>query len=100
MTPYTPENFESDKGRILEALDEITAIHRKYADVIAIPEIVTLHDVTDYRVETERGIVKIQEICDRNAAINILQAVCRANYITQEKFEDVIVSALQNTRTN
>lgn len=99
MRPYTDEDFDTDKERILDALDAIAAVQRKYADVIVVPEVITLHDVTNYRVEDEHGIVAVEEICDRRAAIALLHAAGDVNYVTQEKFEDAIVSQLHDIRT-
>lgn len=99
MTNYSPEDFDNDKERILDALDEVAAVQRRYIDVIAIPEVITLHDITGYRIENEHGIATIEEICDRQTAVELLHAAGSVNYVMQEKFEDAIVSKLHDIRT-
>jgi hypothetical protein len=95
MTPYTTDQFNKDRERILSALDALDALRQKYGDVIAIPEIVTLHDITEYRVDTQRGPRVFDTMYDRNTAVAVLNYFKGNDYITPEVFESTIVCALQ-----
>jgi hypothetical protein len=97
MTPYTDdENFYADREQILSALDDINEFRRKYGDVIAIPEVVTLHDITEYRLDTPRGPRVFKSIYDRETAVAVLAYFAGTDYITPETFESTIVCALQH----
>jgi hypothetical protein len=96
MTPYEKENCDEDRERILTALDELNALRQKYADLIAIPEVVTLHDVTEYHLDTSRGPRQIKKTYDRATAVALLQYFAGTDYISPELFEHTITCALQD----
>lgn len=92
---YTPEQHHEDKERILRALDEIIELREKYKDVIAIPEVVTLHDITEYRLAVNDAVIKpFKAVFDRDAAETVLDYFNGTDYITPESFENTIVTAL------
>lgn len=97
---YTAENHAADKARILKALDVILSVREEYKDVVAIPEVVTLHDITEYRLETCNGPKQFKELFDKKAAESVLHYFNGNDYITPESFENTIVCALQNRRQN
>lgn len=92
---YKAEEEQADKERILCALDALHALQEEYDDVIAIPEIVTLHDITEYRLDDYRGITQFKEIFDRGAAEYVLRCLAGQDFISPETFEYAIVSALE-----
>lgn len=97
MTPYAREGcLAADRERILQALDELNDLRTKYKDVIAIPEVVTLHDITDYRLDTPRGPREFKKVYDRKTAVAILEYFAGNDYISPEHFETTIVCALQD----
>lgn len=96
MKTYANDSsFADDRERILTALDELDALRTKYKDVLAIPEVVTLHDVTDYRLDTPRGPRAFKDVYDRKTAVAILEYFAGNDYIEPEQFENTIVCALQ-----
>lgn len=96
MKTYANDSsFADDRERILTALDELDALRTKYKDVLAIPEVVTLHDVTDYRLDTPRGPRAFKDVYDRKTAVAILEYFAGNDYIAPEQFENTIVCALQ-----
>jgi hypothetical protein len=91
----TAEQHNEDKERILEALDAIIKIRDAYRDVIAIPEVVTLHDITEYKLETGHAVIRtFKDVFDRRAAETVLDHFNGTDYITPESFENTIVHAL------
>jgi hypothetical protein len=96
MTPYDKEDTTKDRERILTALDELNALRQKYADVIAIPEVVTLHDITEYHLDTPRGPRQFKTVYDRETAVALLQYFAGTDYISPELFEHTITCALQD----
>lgn len=92
--PYDEKDYLHDKERVLQALDEIHAIQNKYKDVIAIPEVVSLHDVADYRLQTDSGIRQVHTLCDKKDIEFVLQQFANTPFITPEKFEDIVVLSL------
>jgi hypothetical protein len=96
MTPYTVQNEIADRERIMAALDELNAIRERYKDVIAIPEVVTLHDITNYRLDTSKGPRQFQKAYDRATAVAVLEYFAGTDYISPELFENTIVCALQD----
>jgi hypothetical protein len=95
MTAYKTEEETEDKERILQALDALQKLQQEYADVIAIPEIVTLHDITDYRLDHYRGVRQFKEMFDRAAALAVLRYFAGQDFISPEHFEHTIVCALE-----
>jgi len=96
MTPYASDNsYKEDRERILTALDELNALRTKYKDVLAIPEVVTLHDIADYRLDTPRGPREFKQFYDRKTAVTVLEYFAGNDYISPEQFESTIVCALQ-----
>jgi hypothetical protein len=93
--PYTDDEFFKDRERVLKALDEIEAVQRKYSDVIAITDVVSLHDITEYRLSTDRGIRQFKDAYDRTMAEYVLNYFTRKS-LTPEEFEDTIVIALKH----
>lgn len=91
---YTPEDRAKDQARILDALDAVAEVQRQYADVIAIPEVISLHDVLDYRLDTLNGITHFYKLHDRKTAVHVLHVFATINYLKPEWFENVIVSTL------
>jgi len=97
MTPYTDESsFDDDRERILSALDELNELRRKHGEIIAVPEVVTLHDIAEYRLDTPHGPRVFKSIYDRDAAVAVLAYFAGTDYITPEIFESTIVCALQH----
>lgn len=97
MTPYAREGCTAaDRERILTALEELDALRIKYKDVLAIPEVVTLHDITDYRLDTPRGPREFKQVYDRKTAVEVLEHFAGDDYISPEQFENTIVYVLQN----
>lgn len=98
MNVYKPEEEISDKERILRALDALQKLQQEYDDVIAIPEIVTLHDITDYRLDHYRGVKQFKEAFDRQAAQSVLRYFAGQDFISPEHFEYTIVCALADLK--
>ncbi|NDD52260.1 hypothetical protein EBZ39_00010 [bacterium] len=93
---YTPKQHHEDKERILQALDALVELREEYKDVIAIPEVVTLHDITEYRVALNNTRIKpFKEVFDRIDAESVLNYFNGTDYITPESFENTVVYALQ-----
>ena len=96
MTSYARDSsYEEDRERILIALDMLAELRAKYKDVIAIPEVVTLHDITEYRLDTSRGPREFKQVYDRKTAVAVLEYFAGNDYISPEQFESTIVCALQ-----
>lgn len=95
MNAYNEEEAAADKERILRALDALHALQAEYADVVAIPEIVTLHDITEYRLDDYRGIKQFKELFDRSAAKYVLDCFAGQDFISPEYFEYTIINALE-----
>lgn len=97
MTPYDNEDcFKEDRERILSALDELNALRKKYSDVIAIPEVVSLHDITEYHLDTPRGPLQFKYFYDRKTAVAILEYFAGTDYFTPELFESTLVCAISD----
>ena len=96
MSGYSEKTKLADKEQILTALDELNRLREKYRDVIAIPEVVTLHDITEYRLDTPRGPRQFKKAYDRNAAIAVLGYFAGTDYISPEMFETTIMCALHD----
>ena len=92
---YTPAEHAADKEKILAALDAVIALREAYKDVIAIPEIVVLHDITEYRLDTPRGPIPFKKLYSRDVAVSILHQFSANNYVTPEELEMTIVVGLQ-----
>jgi hypothetical protein len=97
---YTLEEHDADKERILAALDALTALRDEYKDVIAIPEVVTLHDITEYRLDSFAGAVVFKSLHDKKTAEYVLNYFNGEDYITPELFENTVVCALQDYKQN
>lgn len=95
MIRYDKKTESADKERILRALDVLNELRKKYQDVVAIPEVVTLHDITEYRLDTSRGPREFKQIYDRKTAVAVLEYFAGNDYISPEHFENTIVYALQ-----
>lgn len=93
---YTAKEHAADKEKILEALDAILKLREQYKDVIAIPEVVTLHDITEYRLAGHTGIKQFKTVFTRDAAQFALDYFNGVDYITPEIFENTVVCALQD----
>lgn len=98
MNVYKLNEEAEDKERILKALDELQKLQQEYADVIAIPEIVTLHDITDYRLDHYRGVRQFKEMFGRGDAQAVLQYFAGQDFISPEHFEHTIVCALEDRK--
>lgn len=96
---YTPEQHHEDKERILQALDALIELRDKYRDVIAIPEVVTLHDITEYRLALSDSVIRpFKDVFDKSAAETVLNYFNGTDYITPESFENTVVYALNRCR--
>lgn len=93
--PYSEEKYAQNKERILTALDALFEIQKTYKDVIAITDVVSLHDIMEYRLQTEHGIQKFCDVFDAQDAEFVLRKFSHRSFVTPETFEDTIVSALQ-----
>ena len=91
---YSADAHATAAAKIVTALDELIKIAERYQDVIAIPEIITLHDITEYRITSARGIVQFKTLYGKETAEQVLKTFRDTDYITPEKFEDTIVRAL------
>jgi hypothetical protein len=92
---YTDAEHDADKERILEALDKIHALAAEYKGIIAIPEVVTLHDITEYRLDTPIGPKQFKVAYNRAVAVEVLDSFAGTDYLEPELFEHTIVYALQ-----
>lgn len=96
MTPYASDSsYANDREQILAALDALAELRTRYKDVLAIPEVVTLHDITEYRLDTPRGPREFKRVYDRKTAVEVLKSFAGNDYISPEQFESTIVCALQ-----
>jgi hypothetical protein len=96
---YTPEQHNEDKERILQALDALIELRETYKDVVAIPEVVTLHDITEYRLAFGDAVIrKFKDVFDKRAATTVLDYFNGTDYITPESFENTIVCALHERK--
>jgi hypothetical protein len=91
---YTEEQHTAAKQRTLDALDAIYQIREQYKDVIAIPEVITLHDITEYRVEHAGAVRQFKAVFDKKTAEFVLDYFHGTDYITPEIFENTILDAL------
>lgn len=91
---YTAEEHETAAQKTCDALDALLKIAEQYGDVIAIPEVITLHDITEYRINSVRGPRQFKQLYGKKAAEHVLKCFAGADYITPEIFEDTIVRAL------
>ena len=96
MIRYDKKAESADKERILRALDALNELREKYRDVVAIPEVVTLHDITEYRLDTPTGPRQFKTAYDRAAAVEILSYFAGTDYISPEMFENTIMCALHD----
>jgi hypothetical protein len=96
MSAYSPKEHEADRERIMTALDALNDLRERYKDVIAIPEVVALHDITEYRLDTPRGPKQFKKTYDRAAAVAVLEYFAGTDYISPELFESTIMCALQD----
>lgn len=96
---YTPEEHNADKERILQALDAVLKLRDEYKDVIAIPEVITLHDITEYHIDAYNGAAPFKKIFDRSAALYVLDYFRGVDYVTPEQFENTVICALQEYNT-
>lgn len=96
--PYSETEYETTRERELEALDALVSVVQKYHDVIAIPEVVAISDVLDYRLMTEHGVKQFKDRHDKQTAEYVLSRFAHRDVLTQEIFEDTIVSALSETK--
>lgn len=96
---YTVEQHHEDKERILKALDALIELRDEYKDVIAIPEVVTLHDITEYKLSMGESVIRaFKDVFDKQAAEAVLHYFNGTDYITPENFENTIVAALNKCR--
>ena len=101
---YTAEEHDDAAQKICDALDTLMKVAEQYGDVIAIPEVITLHDIktlspshiTEYRINSSRGPVQFKTVYGKKVAEHVLKCFAGAEYITPETFEDTIVRALNN----
>ena len=96
MQPYSEVEHDVDKERILTALDKLKKLSEEYKDIIAIPEVVTLHDITEYRLDTPAGPKQFKAAYNRATAVTVLECFANNDYIEPEQFEYTIVFALQD----
>jgi hypothetical protein len=96
--PYSDADYTAAKERELEAIDAIVSVLERYNDVIAIPEIVAISDILDYRLTTDRGVEQFKARHGKQTAEYVLGRFAHRNILTQELFEDTIVSALSETK--
>ena len=97
MSAYDdPKEIAADRERILTALDELNNLRERYKDVIAIPEVVALHDITEYHLDTPRGPKQFKKIYNRATAVAVLEYFAGTDYISPELFESTIMCALQD----
>lgn len=96
---YTPEQHNEDKERILQALDALVQLREAYKDVVAIPEVVTLHDITEYRLVFGDAVIrKFKDVFDKRDAEVVLDYFNGTDYITPESFENTIVCAINERK--
>ena len=90
----TDENHGKGSDRTLEALDAILRLREEYKDVIAVPEVVTIHDIVDYLVESPAGVKPFGELFDKKTAEFALNYFNGTDYITPESFENTLLNAV------
>ncbi len=95
---YTNNEHIEDKDRILEALDALVRLREQYKDVVAIPEVVTLHDITEYHIESSSGVKPFKQVFSRKVAEHALNYFNGTDYITPESFENTLICAIQDHR--
>lgn len=62
--------------------------------MLAIPEVVTLHDITEYRLAVSDSVIRtFKDVFDKTTAETVLNYFNGADYITPESFENTIVYA-------
>lgn len=98
MKKYSDQETADDKERILTALDELNRVREQYADVIAIPEVVTLHDIMEYRLDTSLGPVQFKRLYNRKIGVEVLSYFAGTDYISPELFESTIVCAIEHRK--
>ena len=96
MNTYSTADHEANREKILAALDAIQQLYDHYKDVIAIPEIITLHDITEYRLEIDGEVKQFKTVFDKNAAKFVLEYLHNDDCITPEQFENTVVQALKH----
>jgi hypothetical protein len=94
MTPYTAEEEAEDDRRTFEAYDALVALQKEYEDIIAIPEVISIRDVVEYRLNTEHGIKQFKEVYSRNMAERVLRVISEKNFVTPAIIENAIVTVL------
>lgn len=94
MTPYTAEEEAKDDRRIFEAYDALVTLQEQYKDIIAIPEVISIRDVVEYRLNTEHGIKQFKEVYSRDIAERVLRVILEKNFVTPAIIENAIVTAL------
>ena len=96
---YTEADHSADMPRILAALQAVAELRNEFKDVIALPEIVTLHDITEYQFTAE---TPFKALFTRHAAQYVLDHFRGVDFITPEEFEHTVTCAMQdyNPHTN
>ena len=96
MNKYTDQEMADDGQRILTAYDALVALLKEYKDVIAIPEVVSIHDIAEYRITTDCGIKQFKEVYGRDVAEKVLHIINHKNFVTPAVVENAIVEAIHN----
>lgn len=96
MNKYTDEELAEDEQRVLMAYDQLVELQEQYKDVIAIPEVVSIRDIADYRIATDCGIKQFKEIYGRDVAEKVLHIIRLKNFVTPAVVETAIVEMLHN----
>lgn len=75
MSRYSEAQREEDRASLTNALQYIDNLRDTFGDVIAIPEVVTLHDVCGIALDTIKGPQQVGDVCSREEIVAILKAI-------------------------
>lgn len=75
MSRYHEAQRDEDELKLNAAMTQIDQIRAAYGDLIAIPEIVTLHDVCGIALDTTKGPQQVGDVCSREEIVAILKAI-------------------------
>lgn len=75
MSRYHETQRDEDYASLANALQHLDSLRSVFADVIAIPEVVTIADVCGIALDTNRGPQVIGEVCSREEIVYILRAI-------------------------
>jgi hypothetical protein len=75
MSRYHEDQRDEDKNKIDDAIAQFESLRAAYSDLVAIPEIVTLHDVCGIALDTTKGPQQVGDVCSREEIVAVLKAI-------------------------